>query len=127
MTIIFYMLLPTVVLWIALRLPSMSRALTRWYRRVRPQPIRLPDSPDHSLERLVVDLRRLSAEFDKLHGVERLPGKHLRLTALTQAYDDTLLSGCRMLGVPAPREHSPLSTSERLTTEVELARAGLDW
>ena len=127
MTLLFYMVLPTLLVWIGFRVPGICRAAHRLYRRVRPEPLRLPDSPDQSLERLVIDLRRLSAEYYRLHEAERLPGKHLRLTALTQAYDDTLLSGCRMLGVPAPREHSPLSTSERLTTEVELARAGLDW
>lgn len=73
-------------------------------------------------------LHRLEAEIDwLLHADRRLPGRHHRLVAASRAYDDTLLAGCRLLGLSPPVERAPIPAVERLTVEAELARAGVRW
>ena len=100
---------------------SLLDRYARWHRRPGP-----PAPPAHrSTERLVADLRRLSAEHRQVHGGDG-PGRAARLRTLALAYDDVLCAGCEALGV-APPGRAPLSASARLQAEAALCARGLLW
>lgn len=99
-----------------------------WYAGHDHLPLRRPPAaaaPRRSLQELVVTLRRLEAEHEVLLR-SNPPLKARRLQALTLAYDDTLRECCAALGLPAP-DHSPLTATERLRTQTDLAVHGLTW
>lgn len=77
------------------------------------------------LERLVADLRRLEGEYRRIERSDA-PGRATRLRAVGLAYDDTLRSCCRVVGLPEPGR-APLSAVSRLQTEAALAQAGVTW
>jgi hypothetical protein len=80
--------------------------------------------PDTVLSGLAADLRRLSAEHDRLVGAD-VPGKPARLRAVQLAYDDTLLRAGAVLTLDLPP--APLSATTRLEAEAELAAHGFEW
>ena len=85
---------------------------------------RMPTSPP--IERLAADLRRISAEIERIQVIDP-PYKVVRLKAAVAAYDDTLLVCCRSLGGEPPRDRGPLDPRERLDAEVALLQEGLTW
>jgi hypothetical protein len=96
--------------------------LARTWRRIHPEP---PTPETVTVEHLAADLRRLASLLEATYETEQ-PAKMARLTAASLAYDYVLLSACRTLEVELP--HSPpLEPVERLETEAELARLGLQW
>lgn len=92
------------------------------WRRVR----RRPPVPDTvAVEQLAADLRRLADLLEQTYASDQ-PAKMARLTAASLAYDYVLLSACRTLELPEPTT-LPMRAVERLVTEADLARHGLDW
>jgi hypothetical protein len=84
-----------------------------------PVPLGMP------IERIVSDLRRIRPQART--PVAGMPMARRR--GLVAAYDDALLDACRALGVPTALDSVSDDLereSERLRTEHELARAGLD-
>jgi hypothetical protein len=113
---------PALVFALVLRLPAAFDLLhDAWLRR---RARRLANGP--TIERLAEDLRRISAEIERVQLVDP-PYKMTRLRAAVAAYDDTLLTCCRTLGVRPPRDRGPLDARERLDAEVALLQEGLTW
>ncbi|WP_336921390.1 hypothetical protein [Aquipuribacter sp. SD81] len=100
------------------------RVLVPWWRRPF---VRLPAPTAPPLHRLVADLHRLEREAERLLSDETVLARGQKLLAVRTAYDLVLLDACSAVGVPAPRQRAPLTSSERLLTTVELSRAGLAW
>jgi hypothetical protein len=79
---------------------------------------------EHPLEQIAADLRRLSAAVRYIpHGTPNIRRKGLIL-----AYDDTLIAGCRALGLTQTLSELPLGMDrdlERLRVETALESAGL--
>jgi biopolymer transport protein ExbB/TolQ len=88
-------------------------------RRRRP----VPESPP--IEDLAADLRRLGSQLAQVESSNEI-AKAFRLTAASRAYDDVLLSACRVLEVDT-MARAPLRPVERLETEAALAMHGLRW
>lgn len=88
-------------------------------------PRRRRRAPGPPVEQLVADLQRLSGHLDRVRRSNE-PAKVARLTAVSMAYDKTLLIAAVALQLPVC-QHLPLSATERIETEVELSRAGLRW
>ena len=79
----------------------------------------------HRLARYAATLTRLAGRIERLtQSAERPFGCHLRATWI--AYDQTLLLAMHEMGHPAP-DAAPLSATERLSVEAELALDGLRW
>jgi hypothetical protein len=113
---------PALVFALVLRLPAaIDQVHEAWLRR---RARRTANGP--TIERLASDLRRISADIERIQLVDQ-PYKMTRLRATFAAYDDTLLTCCRSLGVPPPRDHGPLDARERLEAELALLQEGLDW
>ncbi len=94
------------------------------FQRVHP-PTPQPQGPP--IERLVADLRRISANLDALVAAGPIPGRILKVRSTTAAYDETLLLACRALNADAAGARVPMSSEQRLRTEAALANAGLRW
>ena len=78
--------------------------------------------------KVAADLRRLERELASLRASDsRRPGLHVRLAAVTSAYDETLLHGGRMLHLPVPVEQPPIPPVERVLLEARLTGAGVRW
>ena len=107
---------PTLMFWVALRLipAAIDRAAER--RRVRRH------SLGPSLESVVATLRRLRREMRCGN-----PPTQVRRLALLDAYDETLLHVCRIVGVDAALEGASPSDRPfaRLLTEAALEAAGV--
>ncbi|MGC4110672.1 MAG: hypothetical protein QM747_09660 [Nocardioides sp.] len=77
------------------------------------------------IERIAADLRRIRPQTRDL-----APGTPMaRRTAVVAAYDEALLDACRALDVPTELGRMTDAferESERLRTEAELERAGVD-
>lgn len=89
---------------------------------VKPEP---PVPAGMPIERIAADLRRIRVQARR--PVTGMPMARRR--AITAAYDDALLDACRALDVPTEldRISDDLEReSERLRTEAELERAGVD-
>lgn len=84
-----------------------------------------PVSTARPLERLTDDLRRLEREYRRIEGSGE-PMRARRLQAVRMAYDDTLATCCRAVGVPVVAP-PPLSALNRLETEAALAQRGVTW
>ncbi len=108
---------PTVALLLA------GRALERWCGTYR-SPRRDAAAAGISLERLVADLRRLEDDYRRISRSD-LPARVARMRTVTLAYDDTLRSCCRAVGLPEPS--SPLTALARLETEAALSQQGVTW
>ncbi|GEL19562.1 hypothetical protein [Pseudonocardia asaccharolytica] len=103
---------PTILFWAALRVPSVVAA---WRLRRAPAPAGPP------LESLVADLRRLRRE---LRGSRQRT--RLRRIALRSAYDDVLADVCQAVGVDAgPLAATAETSSERAFARL-LAEAGVE-
>jgi len=77
------------------------------------------------IERIAADLRRIRPQTLRLAAGTPM----VRRRAIVAAYDEALLDACRALDVPTElgRISDPLELeSERLRTEAELQRAGVD-
>jgi hypothetical protein len=83
----------------------------------------VPDSPP--IEDLAADLRRLGSQLALVESSNEI-AKAFRLTATSRAYDDVLLSACRVLEVDTAAR-APLRPVERLEAEAALAMHGLRW
>jgi hypothetical protein len=94
---------------------SVAQAL----RRRKP----VPDSPP--IEVLAADLHRLGSQLALVESSNEI-AKAFRLTATSRAYDDVLLSACRVLEVDTVAR-APLRPVERLEAEAALAMHGLRW
>jgi hypothetical protein len=113
---------PALVFALVLRLPAaIDRVHEAWLRR---RARRMAKGP--TIERLASDLRRISADIDRIQLVDQ-PYKMTRLRATFAAYDDTLLTCCRTLGVQPPRDRGPLDDRERLEAELALLQEGMTW
>ena len=89
---------------------------------VKPEP---PVPAGMPIERIAADLRRIRVQARR--PVTGMPMARRR--AITAAYDDALLDACRAFDVPTEldRISDDLEReSERLRTEAELERAGVD-
>ena len=107
----------------AAALLAAGHALARWstWGTRGPTP---PGPAPASLERVVADLHRLSADYRRIAGSD-LPGRVARMRTVTLAYDDRLRDCCTVLGLPEPGV--PLSSFDRLQTEAALAQQGVTW
>lgn len=106
---------PTVLVWVAVRwLP----AAFGWAIDLR---LRRRPTVGPNLESTVGHLRRLRRELRCL-----APSQTRRL-ALLAAYDETLLTACRIVGVNAPLFDAPSADRHfaRLLTEAQLEEAGI--
>jgi hypothetical protein len=103
--------------------------LTSWSiavgRRVRVVPPAAPTPAGMPIERIAADLRRIRPEARR-----QAAGMPMaRRRAIVAAYDEALLDACRALGVPTDLDRicdALERESERLRTEAELQRAGVD-
>jgi hypothetical protein len=94
-------------------------------RLVHVVPARPPVPDGMPLERIAADLRRMRAQARRQPSGTPME----RRRAIVAAYDDALLDACRALEVPTELDllTDPLEReSERLRTESELERAGVD-
>jgi hypothetical protein len=110
-------LMPTVVLWLVVRVgPVAFLAWTRHRDARRPPPSGPP------IEVAVANLRRLRREV-----CQGSAPTQVRRVALLAAYDDTLLEVCRIIGVDAPLAGPPPGDRAfaRLLTEAALEAAGI--
>lgn len=100
------------------------RAQARRFRPAAPPaPVGLP------IERVAANLRRLDGDLRRYAAAGPLPGKHCRVTAARQAYEDLLVQACSALDVQQrlrlPGLTGPDRSLEMLRVEAALAAAGL--
>jgi hypothetical protein len=113
------------VVWCVLngpRLVAWAVAAARLLRILPPPP---PTPLGMPIERISADLRRIRA--GAMTRAEGMPVVQRR--AILAAYDDALMDACRALGVDTDLDamNDDLDReSERLRTEVQLERAGID-
>jgi hypothetical protein len=113
------------IVWCALngsRLGAWSRSVGRSLGILPPAP---PTPAGMPLERIAADLRRIRPEALRL--AEGTP--MVRRRAIVAAYDEALLDACRALDVPTELDRITDGLereSERLRTENELQRAGIE-
>lgn len=111
-------------MWVILHLGEVGERAVAFGRRwglLRAAPV---VSYEHPVEQIAADLRRLSA------AVAHFPRgtTNTRRRALLKAYDDTLIDGCRALGVVESLSDLPPGVDrdlERLRVETALESAGL--
>jgi hypothetical protein len=110
-------LMPTVLLWLVVRVGPVAVLAWTEHRKGRRPP---PSGPP--LEVAVANLRRLRREVCR-----RSAPTQVRRVALQVAYDDTLLEVCRIVGVDAPLAEAPPGDRAfaRLLTEAALEAAGV--
>ena len=114
-----------VVVWCVFnwaRLGAWAVAIGRRFHLVPPPP---PTPLGMPIERISADLRRIRART--LAQAEGMPVVQRR--AILAAYDDALMDACRALGVDTELDamgDDLERESERLRTEVQLERAGID-
>ncbi len=99
-----------------------GRALELWCGSYPPRSTRRPGGAP--VERLVGDLRRLEQDYRRIAASD-MPARVARMRTVALAYDDTLHSCCRALGLPEPLR--PLTALGRLQTEAALSQQGLVW
>jgi hypothetical protein len=113
------------IVWCALngsRLTSWSVAVGRFTHVLPPRP---PTPSGMPIERIAADLRRIRPQA--LTPTSGMPMARRR--AIVAAYDEALLDACRALDVPTELDRITDALereSERLRTEAELARAGVE-
>jgi hypothetical protein len=94
-------------------------------RRVWSPPSRRPIPDGLPIERIAADIRRIRPQARQLESGMPMA----RRIAIVAAYDEALLDACRALEVPTELDRLTDSLereSERLRTEAELERAGVD-
>src|SRR5689334_9167630 len=113
------------IVWCALNGPRLrvwSLAVGRFLHVLPPVP---PTPGGMPIERIAADLRRIRPQA--LMPAEGTPMTRRR--AVVAAYDEALLDACRALDVPTELDRITDALereSERLRTEAELARAGVE-
>jgi hypothetical protein len=116
--------LPVATIWLILHLDRVGERAVAFGRRWGLLPAKPLVTYEHPVERIAADLRRLSAAVQDIpHGTP-----HTRRKALFLAYDDTLIDGCRALGLPQCLSELPPGMNrelERLRVETSLESAGL--
>jgi hypothetical protein len=113
------------VLWCVLNVRRLGALAVAVGRRLRLLPPEIPTPTGMRIERIAADLRRIRPLV--MHPAAGTP--MVRRRALAQAYDDALLDACHALGVPTELDRITDALereSERLRTEAELERAGVD-
>ena len=100
------------------------RVLLPWWRRPF---VREETASSPPLQRLVLDLRRLSMEAAHLCEDATILARGQRLMAVRLAYDMVLMDAARALLDQPPTHRLPLTRQQRFWLEIELTRAGLDW
>lgn len=124
MTALLLILVPMALIGLGLPLGWLSRPVQAWLRRLRPPP---PLPAVLPIERVATNLRRLDRDLRRYAVEGPLPGKHTRVVAAQQAYEDLLVQACAALDVE--QRLRELSGSERsvevLRVEAALAAAGL--
>lgn len=114
-----------VVLWCVLNLRRLRDLAIAAGRRLGLLPPEIPAPSGMRIERIAADLRRIRPLA--MHPATGTP--MVRRQAIVAAYDDALLDACHALGVPTELDRITDALereSERLRTEHELARAGVD-
>jgi hypothetical protein len=113
------------VVWCAFNGPSLRAWAVAVGRRLRIVPPPPPTPLGMPIERISADLRRIRAL-----ALTRAEGRPVvQRRAILAAYDDALMDACRALGVETDLDalNDDLEReSERLRTEVQLERAGID-
>ncbi len=112
-------------LWLIAHAAEVMELVIRAGQRVRLlRPV--PPVPDGMpIERIAADLRRIRPQARRLDTGTPMA----RRVAIVAAYDEALLDACRALEVPTELDRLTDSLereSERLRTEAELERAGVD-
>jgi hypothetical protein len=111
-------------MWLMLHFDEVGEWLIRFGRRWGLLPPERVYTYEHPVERIAADLRRLSAAVQTIQ-----PGTpNTRRRALFLAYDDTLIDGCRALGLPQSLSELPMGVDrdlERVRVETSLESAGL--
>jgi hypothetical protein len=114
-----------VVLWAIAHAPEILELGIRAGQALRVLPAPPPAPEGMPIERIAADLRRIRPQARRQ--ASGMP--MVRRRAIVAAYDEALLDACRALDVPTElgrisdaRERE----SERLRTEAELERAGVD-
>jgi hypothetical protein len=107
-----------------LHLDEVGERTVRFLRRWGLLPPERIFTYEHPVEQIAADLRRLSAAVRNIpHGTP-----YARRRGLFLAYDDTLVAGCRALGLAQRLSELPLGMDrelERLRVENSLESAGL--
>ena len=114
-----------VVLWSVLNVRRLGALALTTGRRLRLLPPEVPTPTGMRIERIAADLRRIRPLA--MHPATGTP--MVRRRAIVAAYDDALLDACHALGVPTELDRITDALereSERLRTEAELERAGVD-
>jgi hypothetical protein len=118
-------LVTAAVLWLLAHAFEIADLTVVWARRVGlKEPLPRP-SDRMPIERIVSDLRRIRPQARHLATGTPMA----RRRAIVAAYDEVLLDACRALEVPTELDRMTDALereSERLRTEVELERAGID-
>jgi hypothetical protein len=113
------------VLWLLAHVFDIADLTMVWARRLGLREP-LPQASDRMpIERIAADLRRIRPEAR--HLATGMPMARRR--AIVAAYDEVLLDACRALEVPTELDRMTDALereSERLRTEAELERAGVD-
>jgi hypothetical protein len=112
-------------IWLLVHAEEMLGAGVRGAERIglRKPPPRRPDGMP--IERIAADLRRIRPQARR----PAVGMPMVRRVAIVAAYDETLLDACRALEVPTVLDRITVALereSERLRTEAELERAGVD-
>ena len=112
-------------LWTIAHAPEILELGIRGGQALRVLPTPPPEPDGMPIERIAADLRRIRPQARR-----QAPGMPMaRRRAIVAAYDEALLDACRALDVPT--ELGVISDAlererERLRTEAELERAGVD-
>lgn len=119
LTFLAVALIPTVVFWLALRVPWLVRKASRLRRRPRPDPLATPP-----VEQVAADIRRVHRLL------MRMPegASYARRRGAEQAYEDLLVVACRAVRVEHRLGELPDGVDrdiERLRVEAALQEAGL--
>jgi hypothetical protein len=113
------------VFWAIAHATQLLELGIRSARLLHVMPAAAPTPSGMPIERIAADLRRIRPQA--LRQVTGMP--MARRVAIVAAYDEALLDACRALGVPTELDRIADALereSERLRTESELQRAGVD-
>jgi hypothetical protein len=113
------------VLWTVFHADEVAQLGLRSARRLHVIPATPPVASGMPIERIAADLRRIRPQARR----QQAGTPMVRRRAILAAYDEALLEACRALDVPTDLDRivdALERESERLRTESELQRAGVD-
>jgi hypothetical protein len=113
------------VLWTVFHADEVAQLGLRSARRLHVIPAAPPVASGMPIERIAADLRRIRPQARRQEAGTPM----VRRRAILAAYDEALLEACRALDVPTDLDRivdALERESERLRTESELQRAGVD-